>query len=242
MQSSYYPNELFALHIEHEVAKQFGYVELFDQKMSSKIHPKMRTIFERYSQHVQSVGDFITMCELGFPKLYEPQTIISTLKRIYSSAVDSIELAILYGSQKPYSDIDIFIVSDVIRSETNDWLDIFVRNKSQFQTELENLLLPVVDPLFSGTLLIGEGEYLEKLKAQTQSRKIDSKMIAYNLAYAEWQDAIFNITKENLKLREKAKFFRDTLRAHSQLLTYGQKTYTLKELLKKISITTTCAT
>jgi len=80
------------------------------------------------------------MSQLGFPKYYDSHKILNLIERFYNSSFHNIEFIILYGSQKPESDIDLFIVSkNKSKNYFNGWLDVYEVNILEFQDKINKL-------------------------------------------------------------------------------------------------------
>jgi len=85
-----------------------------------------------------------------FPKYYDKKTLDGMLRKILGEKYGGVKLAVSYGSRRPYSDIDILIVSDKIEPAFNWWLDLAVIPEAEFKRLLGLLDISVTDPLFSG--------------------------------------------------------------------------------------------
>jgi len=169
--------EGFAMWLEYFLSKAINQEDLFERKMDELVHPDYKKLFEQFLTFSENNGNFALIAQLGFPKYYDDNTIVDTLRRIYKDNFDSIQLAILYGSGKPYSDIDLFIVSDKIPSCYNPWLDIYARTPSDFETDSINFSIAVTDPLFSGKTIIGNSNYQQQLQQRILNQPITQEAI-----------------------------------------------------------------
>ena len=220
--------EGFAMWLEHFLSKATNQAGLFEQKMDKLVHPGYKKLFEQFHNFSEQYGNFILIAQLGFPKYYDDDTIIETLRKIYKGDFDSIELVILYGSQKPYSDIDLFVVSDRIQSGYNHWLDVYARTPQEFKVDLANLSIAVTDPLFSGRIIIGDSEYQTQLKQKVLNQPITKEAIQYNIAQSEEQARIALMYPEDSKERKIAENYQESFRRNAEELQKGNKILTLR--------------
>lgn len=220
--------EGFAMWLEHFLSKATDNESLFEKKMDEFIHPNHRKLFEQFHDFSSQNGNFALIAQLGFPKYYEDITIVETLRKLYKDDFESIELAILHGSQKPYSDIDLFIVSDKVRSCYNHWLDIFARTPEEFENDLNCFSIAVTDPLFSGKAIIGNSDYQEKLKQRVLNQPITQEAIQYNLTQSDEQARISLMYPEDSKERRITERYQQSFRRNAEELQKGNQILTLR--------------
>lgn len=220
--------EGFAMWLEHFLSKATNNESLFEQKMEELVHPDYKKLFEQFHDFSKQNGNFALIAQLGFPKYYNDNTIVETLRNLYKQGFESIDLAIIYGSQKPYSDIDLFIVSDKVQSGYNHWLDVYVRNPEEFEVDLSHFSIAVTDPLFSGRIIIGETDYQNQLKQRILNQPITQEAIQYNLTQSEEQEGIALMYPANSKERRIAESYQDSFRRNAEELQKGNKILTLR--------------
>lgn len=220
--------EGFAMWLEYFLSKANNQESLFEKKMDELVHPDYKKLFEQFLSFSEHNGNFALVAQLGFPKSYKDSTIVETLRRIYKDDFGSIDLAILYGSGKPYSDIDLFIVSDKIQSGYTPWLDIYARTPKEFEKDLSNFSIAVTDPIFSGKIIIGEISYQEQLKQRILNQPITQEAIQYNIAQSEEQGRIALMYPEGSKEREIAESYQQSFRKNAEELQKGNNILTLR--------------
>lgn len=220
--------EGFAMWLEHFLSKATNKEVLFEQKMDELVHPDYKKLFEKFFSFSEQNGNFALFAQLGFPKYYNHVTIIDTLKKFYKDDFESIELAIIYGSQKPHSDIDLFIVSDKVQSSYNNWLDIYTRTPKEFEEDLSHFSIAVTDPLFSGRAIIGNSDYQEQLKQRVLHQPITQEAIQYNLTQSDEQARISLMYPKNSKERRIAESYQESFRRNAEELQRGNKILTLR--------------
>jgi hypothetical protein len=220
--------EGFAMWLEYFLSKATNQADLFEQKMDKLVHHDYKKLFEQFHNFSVQYGNFALIAQLGFPKYYDDDTIIETLRKIYRDDFDSIELVIICGSQKPYSDIDLFVVSDRIQSGYNHWLDVYARTPQEFKVDLANFSIAVTDPLFSGRIIIGDLEYQTQLKQRILNQPITKEAIQYNIAQSEEQARIALMYPEDSKERKIAENYQESFRRNAEELQKGNKILTLR--------------
>jgi hypothetical protein len=131
-------------------------------------------------------GDLATFYSFGMERKTEPERINKLLEDIYRDKIKNIKFAVLYGSKKGFSDIDLFIVGN-IEDMNNDWLDVRNYSKEEFEKKLNLLDIEITDPLFSGEIVLGDKLYFEKSKQKVLSQPITEDAIKYNFCRSDEQ-------------------------------------------------------
>ena len=219
--------EGFAMWLEHFLSKNTNHEEMFEQKMDRLVHPDYEELFEKFLSFSEQYGNFALIAQLGFPKYYDDGTLANTLNNVFGDDFDSVELAILYGSQKPYSDIDLFVVSDKINSAYNSWLDIYARNRQEFKHDLRNLSIAVTDPIFSGRVIKGDPRYQAQLQHDILNQPISQKAIEYNYRKSKEQGRIALMYPEGSREKIAALSYEKSFRVNADRLQQGEKMLTV---------------
>ncbi|MFA5406506.1 MAG: hypothetical protein WC307_04075 [Candidatus Nanoarchaeia archaeon] len=193
-----------------------------------------------YNNNINLVNDFINystkltpkalLFNIGLPRVYSSNDLIDIVKQLYGSNFSDIELAVVYGSKKPSSDIDLFIIEKHDYNYFNDWLDIYCVSKDNAKTMVNNLDISVTDPLFSGELLIGEG-LLNELCNEALNNPITDEAIKYNLLMSNEQT---NFKIINQRDKTIAGLYSLSYKINANLLSKGVKSLTLKKLINNV--------
>ncbi|MFW6013896.1 MAG: hypothetical protein ACOCQG_01870 [Candidatus Nanoarchaeia archaeon] len=231
----------------HNNDKYNGFVNWLEAQVSEKLHLKEDNQKENqeklkldYFKDVdKTYGRFAFMCELGFPKNpHDSENIIHTLNKMGYSIKDD-DLVVVYGSRKPESDIDLFIVSEVNNNKDHfidylGWLDIFQINKNSLHKYIKKLDYSVTDALITGDLLYGPKEDFEKIKKQIKEHPVTEEAINHNMNCAKkYKDDLhdnFSFNKRNEDLR------RSNIKnyiTNAMEMKKGNKPLTYKKLLEK---------
>ncbi|MEM2121049.1 MAG: nucleotidyltransferase domain-containing protein [Candidatus Woesearchaeota archaeon] len=222
--------EGFAIWLEALICEETGNSKIWELK-KERLPNYFISLFEYFKDAEQRLSRFGFMSQLGFPKFYDKEKILEVLKRLYSSYFYNIEFIILYGSQKPESDIDLFVVSkNSSLNYYNGWLDIYEVNKEEFNYLCDKLDISVTDPIFSGKLIYGDKNYFEQIKQKILEQPITQEAIAHNIAEAEKLKELLNLISENDKRRKDCLSYIKSYSKNAEQLALGNKPLTLKNL------------
>jgi predicted nucleotidyltransferase len=194
--------EGFALWMEEFLCTNLGKMPIWKKRYENMSSEK-RQLLEKFLTAEKDYTRFGFMSQLGFPKYYAAEDILSLMQNYYGQEFGKIEFILLYGSRKPYSDIDLFVISHRQSSEFfNGWLDIYDVNKKDFLRMSGFLDISVTDPLFTGELIYGNKEKLFELQKDILKKPITKSSIQYNLLKADLEKT--RGTKIRLTSRQKS--------------------------------------
>lgn len=189
------------------------------------------SLFEFFQDAEQKFSRFGFMSQLGFPKFYNDRKVLDVVKRLYGSAFTNVDFVVLYGSQKPESDIDLFIISsNPSANYFNGWLDIYELDRGEFQGLVNRLDISVTDPLFSGRLIHGDSSSFEQLRAQVQNQPITPEAITHNFVEAKKQRYLLQKFSESDKRKKDCLSYIDSFSKNAEQLSRGSKPLTLRNL------------
>lgn len=223
--------EGFAVWLEALLCRETDNAKVWQLK-KDRLPNNYISLFEFFQDIEQRLTRFGFMSQLGFPKFYDDEKVLDIAKRLYGSAFNNINFMVLYGSQKPESDIDLFVVS--ANSSTNyfnGWLDIYELNKVEFTQLLNNMDISVTDPLFSGKLIYGDENIFEQLKQKIQSQPITQEAIVHNISEAEKQKQYLLPFAHNLRERKICLSYINSYSRNAEHLQNGNKLLTLQNLI-----------
>src|SRR3989338_1196682 len=213
--------EGFALWLEAKLCREVQEERTWEQKHKGLMQ-KDRALFELFQEGEEILTRFGLIAQMGFPKYYSPQTLDGLLKRWYASDGEDIDLALLYGSQKPYSDIDLLIVSSrPSRNFFNGWLDIYQIEKSEFLDFVEKFDISITEALSTGTVIRGD-EFCTLARKKLNTQKITKRAIRHNRRRKEelqaYRDAPLSEREEKVNLSYEISYQRTT-----ELLAQGKR-------------------
>ncbi|MBU2615925.1 MAG: hypothetical protein KKC19_02370 [Nanoarchaeota archaeon] len=172
-----------------------------------------------------------TFYELGLARRTTAERIKGLLRDMCGKQLDSIKLGVLFGSRAPFSDVDIYLVSDEIKPFHSDWIDVRIHDVNRFKNGIVNFDVRVTDPLFSGEFVFGDKDYLEKQKQRLREQSITEEVIKYNLQKSE---NYRNLGKGDFELCDRVKnplFYSQTYLANALALKEGKRLFTKESLL-----------
>ncbi len=222
--------EGFAVWLEALLCKETNNSKIWNAKKDG-LREDYAQLFEFFQDAESKLSRFGFMSQLGFPKFYNADKVLDVVKRFYGSAFGNVDFVVIYGSQKPESDIDLFIVSNNASTNFfNGWLDIYELNREEFYHALRSLDISVTDPLFSGRLIYGDKNSFEQLKKQVLEQQITPEAIAYNLAEADKQREYLPYFSETNKRRKDCLSYIESFSQNAEQLSLGKKPLILTKL------------
>ncbi|MFH1638373.1 MAG: nucleotidyltransferase domain-containing protein, partial [Candidatus Woesearchaeota archaeon] len=93
--------EGFALWMEYYLSEVFN-LDYDEEAIESK------ALLSCFAEYSNCYTDFGLIYSCGLPKYYTNQTLTEIIRKIYGE----VNLALIYGSKKPYSDIDLFLITE----------------------------------------------------------------------------------------------------------------------------------
>ncbi len=224
--------EGFAVWLEALLCEETNNREIWNLK-KERSPKEIVNLFEFFRDAEKKLSRFGFMSQMGFPKYYTSDDVLNVLRKIYDSEFYNIDFIILYGSRKPESDIDLFVVStNHSRNYFNGWLDIYELNRNEFYYALDRFDISVTDPLFSGKLIYGDNDVIEKLKEKILKKPITSESISYNILEAEKQKEFLKYFSEKDKRRKDCLSYIESFSRNAEQLKKGNKPLTLRNLKK----------
>ena len=222
--------EIFAIFTEFLLSREFNLRNDFERKYDSLAKQDKEAIANIISFN-QQYGDLATFYNFGLSRITNPQIVNRLLKELYKDKIRDARFALLYGSRKEFSDIDVFAVSNNLQETDSLWLDVRVYSISEFEERIKMFDVAVTDPIFTGELLFGDEEYLKQKRGQLQEQLISDLAIKHNLKQSKKQkDLAFKFpinSRENIHGLD----YSLTYSANALALSKGQRVFTKKDLI-----------
>ena len=153
------------------------------------------------------------------------------MEDVYKEKLGDVKFALLYGSKKDFSDIDVFMIGAEIPRIRNYWIDVVSYSPAEFEEKRSLFDVEITDPLFSGEFVFGDRDYLEKQKQKLREQPITEEAIKYNLSEAKTQENISYQFSEESDERHIALSYDETSRLMAGNLRQGNRIFTKKDLL-----------
>lgn len=226
--------EGFAMWMESILCKETDNEKIWNKKRDIMSNDNVK-LLEYFQSCEDKLSRYGFMAQMGFPKQHDVEKIVDVIKRLYAIEFSNIESIISYGSKKPYSDMDLFIVSNnPTRTYFNGWLDIYELNTKDFEYLKNHLDISVTDPIFTGTKIYGND--IELYQRSILNQSITKEAIEHNTLRSTQQfEAIKTLTDP--RLIKNSSSYAKTYELNAKELSQGRKILTLKDLEKKYTYT-----
>ncbi len=177
--------ESFAIFSEYFLSKKFDLNKLFEKRYE-KLNGDFKKYFDKVISFNKKFGDLATFYEFGLGKVQDEERLLKLSKDFFNKKLDETDLILHFGSGKPFSDIDFFVISNKIEPFYCNWLDIRAHNPEDIEKKIRTLDSRVTDPIIVGSLIFGKEKYLSELKEKVLAQSITDEAIKYNLEMAEY--------------------------------------------------------
>ena len=219
--------EGFAVWMERTLDEAIGMRPLWNKKKDSmpEYYAQLDDMMRQVEQKVTWLGIFGS---LSMPKYYGRNDALELLSSVHEPS--RIHFALLYGSQKPHSDIDFMTISEKgDRNIYNDWIDIGDFSLEEFEYRIRMFDVPVSEALFSGEVILGNDSLAERYRKKLQEQPISDEAVRYNERKAKEQAEISEkLTNERMK--KQAESFAETYQMNAELLSKGKRPLTRKNI------------
>lgn len=220
--------EAFAHWLEATLCEQTGYADAWKRKEHS-----LPIVAQALYAHATTTHKRLTT--LGFAKQYgipmqpDKNALATLLRTNFPIDTANGDLAILHGSRRPASDIDVLIVTDAWEGNAYwGWLDTYVLSHEKFQQACSRLELHVTDPILDGELVLGDEHRYAQVKEYLRHAPITSESVQ-TARQSEQEHARYLIDAPTER-HPKGNSYVQAYRTHAALLEQGRKTLTLREI------------
>ena len=222
--------EGFALWLESILCEATDSQGLWETKRG-RLPDAYQSLFEYFAQAEQKMTRLGFMSQLGFPKFYDDNSLLAAVKAVYGSKFSDVDLIVLYGSRKPESDIDIFVVSeDRSVNYDNGWLDIYQLKREEFEELVRKLDISATIGFFTGEPVYDPGGIFCKYRQQIVNQPITSEAINHNYERAEQLKQNLLFFEDNPEKEKTCIGYIDSYTKMADALREGRKLYTLDDM------------
>ncbi|MEM1535568.1 MAG: nucleotidyltransferase domain-containing protein [Candidatus Pacearchaeota archaeon] len=231
MEENFVKYELFAIWTEYLLSEKHNLKEDFEKKYDF-LSGKEKEAIDSLINFSSKYGNLATMYAQGMARRTTTERVKRLLEDIYKDKIQEIRFALLYGSKKEFSDIDVFIVGDGLERLTAEWLDLSIYNPKHFEYCLSVFDVAVTDPLLSGEVVISKNnEEVKNYKEKLKSQPITIEALYYNLLKSKEQFLLSLDYPKNSKERKIGLSYSQTYFANYLALKEGKRLFTKNELL-----------
>lgn len=222
--------EGFAVWLESILCRETGNSKIWNTKKDG-LRKDYAQLFEFFEDAENKLSRFGLISQMGFPKHYDDDKVLDVVKKLYGSNFGNIEFVILYGSQKPESDIDLCIVSNNPSNQYfNGWLDIAELSREDFQNRRDNLDIALTDAMFSGRFIYGDENQFAQHKQKITDTPITREMIEYNLRKSNLQRDYLSQYQDDDRMKKLCLSYVESFSQNAEQLSLGNKPLTLANL------------
>jgi len=224
--------EIFAVWTEHYLSELFGIGNQFKQKYDSA--PKeLKEGINNLLKYQEENGELALFYESGMPRYPNKERVKKVLDEFSNSGLKDIKMVLLYGSKKPYSDIDLFIVSEKSGDFSNSWIDIRTVTKKELDYKLSVFDISVTDPILTGELIVGNENDLEQKRKKLKQQPITRESIFYNIIRSKEQRIYAEQYQVGSNEHRQGMGYSHTFMENSSRLSQGRRELTKAELLRE---------
>lgn len=216
--------ETFAIWTEHYLSELYDIEDKFNQKYR-ELPKETKESLEDLLKFQQNYSELALFYEIGMPKYYDTEKIRNLLEKIFKDELKDTKLVLLYGSRKPYSDIDLFVVSSEIKDFSNGWLDIYSKTPEEFEYVVSVFDVSIINPLLTGELVLGDKRYLEEKREQLREQPITQEAIYYNLINSKQQKILAAEYPKNSKENKVGNSYVKTYLRNALALKQGKRNF-----------------
>ncbi len=172
--------ELFAIWTEYLLSRKFGLNQEFKIKYDF-LQREEREVVDSAINFSERYGNLATFYSFGLKKIQDKKRLIKLTQDIFNKRLNKTSLILHFGSKKPFSDIDLFVISNDIPTSYDSWLDVRAYKLNEITLGINVLNPMITDPIMVGNLVFGEERYQEKLKRKILAQPITEEAINFNL-------------------------------------------------------------
>jgi len=224
--------ESFAIFSEYFLSKEFGLENLFEEKYE-KLNGGFRKYFDEVISFNKKFGKLATFYGFGLERVTTPGRVKELLEGVYGKKLEDVKFAVLYGSKKRFSDIDVFSVGKSDNIE-NEWLDLRNYSKEEFEKKLNLLDTEITDPLFSGEIILGNKNYFEDCKRKVLNQEINEESIQHNFYRSDEQLKLALMFEKNNPNRNNGLLYSIIYMKNAMALKEGKKLLTKENLISQL--------
>jgi len=223
--------ELFAIWTEYLLSGEHNLRDEFGRKYDSLVKEDKEAV-DSVINFSKSYGDLATFYGFGLRKIQDKKRLLNLSKEIFGNVSNRTKLIIHFGSGKPFSDVDLFVVSDDISSFYSDyWIDVRAYRPKEIEEKIKVLDPMVTDPIMIGRFIFGSKNYQERLKRRILIQPITQESIRFSLQ--EYKKEKRRSRDSNLSKHFQSKIWRSakTYLTNALALKNGDKILTFNGLV-----------
>ncbi len=222
--------ETFAIWTEYLLSEENELRDLFGRKYDS-LEGQEKEAVDSAIGFSEQYGALATFYASGLARITTTERVKGLLGDIYGNKLENVKFALLYGSKKEFSDIDIFMIGKDPQESSSDFLDVKMQSSRDLKKGIKNFDVRTLIPLMNGEFIFGDENYFKQIKQQVLSQQISEEAIKHNL---KWSSRMKRLTEENLEnkfLRNKFSGYLQTYLANALALRHEKRLFTKEDLI-----------
>lgn len=173
--------EGFSAWMEEKILKQLGFTDLWEQRRQLLAKSPYFSFYNLFLKEEAEKGTITLLYKFGFPKSKD-RNILKKVAKENLKSFDGLKYLIQYGSLE--RDIDLVAVySDKAIQKTgliyDGCIDINILDESSFLQKLSLYDIEFLEPIFTGSLLVGDEKSFEKMKSEMRQGKPSDDAVEY---------------------------------------------------------------
>ncbi|MBU1129140.1 MAG: hypothetical protein KJ949_00750 [Nanoarchaeota archaeon] len=219
--------EIFAIWAEYLLSAENGLRNEFGERYDS-LSKENRKIIDGAINFSEQYGDLATFYAMGLKKIQNKKRLLKLSQDIFRKSLDRTPLVLHFGSGKPFSDIDLFVVSNDIKPIYDYWIDVRAYSLEEIEKGIGVLNPMITDPIIVGNLIEGNKGYWKEIKQKIIDEPITEEAIRFNLNEYEIEknrskDKSLGSYLQNKNLRSAKTFLTNALalRNGDKILTFN---------------------
>ena len=223
--------ETFAIWTEYLLSREFGLNDDFEERYNS-LPPEDQESINSAIRFSNQFGDLATHYAFGLRKIQDQKRLLKLSQGVFGRKLNRTQLILHFGSGKPFSDVDLFVVSNDIPSTYDPWLDVRAYQPQDLDRGIRVLNPMITDPIMTGTPIFGDERYLKELRGKTLAQPITEEAIRFNLREYEKDKRASKDKCLGEHLQEKNLRSSKTYLTNTLALRRGHKILTFNELVE----------
>lgn len=222
--------ELFAIWTEYLLSGKLKLKDLFGRKYDS-LSEQEKEALDSVINFSEQYGNLATFYAQGMARRTTPERVRRLLEDVYKDKLQDVRFALVYGSRKEFSDIDIFMVGINPQESHSSFLDAKMQSPRDLKKGIGNFDVRILIPLMKGEFILGDRDYFEESKQQVLTQPITKEAIKHNLQWAVRMQKLRDENKNDEFLKNKFQRYSQTYLANALALKEGLRLFTKEDLL-----------
>ena len=227
--AQYHIYEGMALWMEHYLGSQLGLEDLFEKKMDLPEAVHNKSLFLSMKDWESKYGTYSLLYQTGYPRYADGEIVNDILEHIVPQ-YNEVELTIHFGSMKPYSDIDVWVLGEDIPQVYNEWLDLHPNTWNDVNRGIDSLDVAITHAVVRGNCVKGDPGLQSELQRRIHATPVSEKTVNANVRLGRNSKELAMQWPEDSAERKASLRMASTYFFVAEKMREGVKILTLQEL------------